>query len=173
MIVDDPRELADSTLDFHERLVRQVPRNAVDNGRWRFEIFKGCDISEVMNEEMLESIFGHLADLGKTTNKRIYIGPGRDGSSDDKIAVDCKFDPMNTAIPFNKTWGAADYRKSTFKWLGEAAGSSNEWELIEDQEKLKFTTRYCRNTAMTLHQLGNISTIGPMAMGPMRTVVGS
>jgi hypothetical protein len=47
-------------------------------------------------------------------NKRVYIGPGRDGSSEDKISVDCKFYPANTKIHSPQQWRDAGYLKTTF-----------------------------------------------------------
>ena len=40
----------------------------------------------------------------KRKNHRVYIGPGADGSSDDKIAVDLKYEPKNTQISFKNSW---------------------------------------------------------------------
>jgi hypothetical protein len=110
-----------------------VDSESVEQGVWKHEIFACREIDEVLNEETLEAIFGHLNDLGKTKNKRIYIGPGRDGSSDDKIAVDCKFGAHNTTVPYNKSWGNLDYRKTTFKFDEH----TEEWTMIEDQKFLR------------------------------------
>ena len=57
-----------------------------------------------MTDDMMEWFFTHLRDLGMQKKKRIYIGPGRDGSSYDKISVDLKFDPLNTYVIYNRLW---------------------------------------------------------------------
>ena len=55
-----------------------------------------------MPGDMMDMFFKHLSDIGHDKNKRIYIGPGRDGSSDDKIPVDLKFDPQNTFVSYSQ-----------------------------------------------------------------------
>ena len=34
----------------------------------------------------------------------MYFGPGSDGSSADKLSLDLKFNPWDTAIPFKPEW---------------------------------------------------------------------
>ena len=58
--------------------------------------------------------FKHFEDLGKETNERICIGPGRDGSADDKVAVDLKFAPTNTKATSHKMSKEQGYVKTTF-----------------------------------------------------------
>ena len=84
---------------------------------------------------LCESVFTHLRDMGKTKNKRIYIGPGRDGSSDDKIAVECKFKPTSTEVPYNKTWVTQAYQKTTWAKMRDA-----NWDCVEDQAPLSRKT---------------------------------
>jgi hypothetical protein len=117
--VDDNSQLTQSTQDWHNKLVTDVPYSE-DN--WKYHWLKHVDLSD----DFLESCFQHLEDLGKTSNKRFYIGPGRDGSSDDKVAIDCKFDPNNTTIPFNKRWNTQGYRKSSFSYTEEEGCSRHE-----------------------------------------------
>ena len=92
---------------------------------------------------MCEGCFTHPADLGKTKNKRIYIGSGQDGSSDDKISVDLKLRARNTKVQSNQQWKEQGMVKSTFTcrqdWR-EAADCSRtaKWEMgretvIEDE----------------------------------------
>ena len=54
--------------------------------------------------DFCNSAFKHLEGLDKTTNKRIYIGSGRDGSSDDEISIDCKFAPTSTRVTYTRMW---------------------------------------------------------------------
>ena len=92
---------------------------------------------DVLDDRCINALFQHLEDLKKDSNKRIYIGPGRDGSSDDKIAVDCKFNPQNTKITFSKSWERAGYKKTTFAYsLGK-----DSWDLIEHNEALGGVTK--------------------------------
>ena len=44
---------------------------------------------------------------GRTRNVRIYTGPGKDGSSADKLSLDSTFNPWDTAITFRTEWGAS------------------------------------------------------------------
>ena len=65
--------------------------------------------------DFCEGAFQYLEDIGKKINTRIYIGPGRDGSSDEKIALDFKFNPMNTKVSFPKAWQHQGYVTITGK----------------------------------------------------------
>ena len=90
---------------FHEDLCDiELPDDY--ESKWKTEVFYNFPITP--NEECRswfnDGCFRHLADLGKDRNKRIYIGPGRDGSSDDKISIDCKFENDNTKVPFSRSW---------------------------------------------------------------------
>ena len=51
-------------------------------------------------------------DIGKTRNHRTYIGPGADGSSDDKIAVELRYRSQDNKLTFDTPW--RDYVKTTF-----------------------------------------------------------
>ena len=81
----------------------------------------------------MEWFFTHLRELGVSKNKRIYIGPGRDGSSDDKISVDLKFEPNNTSITYNKIWRETGYVKSSFAYYPDLGG----WKRVEDEADLR------------------------------------
>ena len=74
--------------------------------------------------------------IRKVRNKRIYIGPGRDGSSDDKISVDCKFEPRNTKVAFSKTWRAQGFVKTSYAYVETANEGKGAWKLVQDQEDL-------------------------------------
>ena len=47
---------------------------------------------------------GEAEQKGKTRNFDMYIGPGSDGSSADKLLLDLKFNPWDTAISFRLEW---------------------------------------------------------------------
>ena len=58
---------------------------------WKKEVFKHYRILENVNTRKwyMDLCTQHVRDiLGKEKNKRFYIGPGRDGSSEDKVSVD-------------------------------------------------------------------------------------
>ena len=71
-------------------------------GTWKHDIFTYNSIKDVITEECLEGMFQMLKELSKpdkvVRSKRIYIGPGRDGSSNDKIAVEVKILPRTTKV---------------------------------------------------------------------------
>jgi hypothetical protein len=78
--------------------------------------------------------FQHVKDVtGKDSNKRIYIGPGRDGSSEDKMPINIKFDPQNTEVPRNKNWGQQNYKKISFAWYD----GEDDWDIVECQHPLE------------------------------------
>ena len=79
----------------------------------------------------------HVRDIrGKESNKRLYIGPGRDGSSDDKISVDVKFDSRTTKITENKFLRAQGYVKTSFAFERDEETQTDSWRVIEDQVEL-------------------------------------
>ena len=52
----------------------------------------------------LNLLFAEAEQKGKTRNFRMYIGPGSDGSIADKLSLDLKFNPWDTAITFRPEW---------------------------------------------------------------------
>ena len=54
--------------------------------------------------QYLRLLFTEAEKKGKTRNFRMYIGPGSDGSSADKLSLDLKFNPWDTAITFRPEW---------------------------------------------------------------------
>ena len=89
----------------------------IANGDWKFKVFETLRLTDEDGDkgrtDFCERAFQYFEDIGKTMNKRIYIGLGRDGSSDDKIALDLKFDPTVTKASFAKLWKQQDYVKTT------------------------------------------------------------
>ena len=106
--VDNDAELSDDTVAWHARVIEGVPQVFNGDGTWKDNAFQFLGLHGVDNHELRSEFFGHvfdhLKDLGKEKNKRIYIGPGRDGSSSDKISIDCKFDPQNTKVTSSRAW---------------------------------------------------------------------
>jgi hypothetical protein len=139
--VDDASQLSERAKQFHQELIDAVPEGT--DGLWKDEFLNHYSITGENRAKFLADCFGHLDDLGKAKNKRIYIGPGRDGSSDDKIAIDCKFSPQNTKVTYNKTWKQLQYVKTSYA-LFEGEGR-NCWMIIEDQADI--------DTVVNLHTL--------------------
>ena len=76
--------------DYHEQLVLSV--STYGNGGWKYE-FK----TSSWTPTILNLIFNEAEQNGKSHNFRTYIGPGSDGPSTDKLSLDLKFNPRNTA----------------------------------------------------------------------------
>ena len=53
---------------------------------------------------ILNLLFAEAEQMGKTRNYRTNIGLGLDGSSADKLSLDLKFDPWDTAISVRLEW---------------------------------------------------------------------
>ena len=53
---------------------------------------------------ILNLLFTEAEQKGKTRHFRMYIGPGSDRSSADKLSLDLKFNPWDTAITFWPDW---------------------------------------------------------------------
>ena len=116
-----------------------------DNGIWKNEVFKHWKITENARHRkyVLDNCFQHLSDiLGKDKNKRLYIGPGRDGSSEDKISVDCKFESRTTKVQhISKALKSQDYVKASFIF------DNDEWTLVEDQVDLDTDTPFTQKVS--------------------------
>ena len=79
----------------------------------------------------------HVRDMrGKASNKRLYLGPGRDGSSDNKVSVDVKFHSNSTKVTENPYLKSLGYCKTSFAYERDAETQKDEWIIIEDQAEL-------------------------------------
>ena len=79
----------------------------------------------------------HVRDMrGKESNKRLYLGTGRDGSSDNKVSVDVKFCSNTTKIVENPFLKAQGYCKTSFAFERDAETQADTWQVIEDQVEL-------------------------------------
>jgi hypothetical protein len=135
--VDGEEKLSEGTRKFHQGLVDAVPQELVDKGTWKEAIFNHIGLEGLDGTIFFEHVFEHLKDLGKSKNKRIYIGPGRDGSSDDKISIDCRFDPQNTKITYNKVWAHQGFVKTSYAYFEPSNFQVHpEWKLVEDEVNL-------------------------------------
>ena len=135
--IDDPDKLSDSVKLFHEN----ISSISIDDGRqWKYEVFKHYKIIENVNHRncVMDNCVQHVRDLrGKDSNKRLYIGPGRDGSSDNKISVDVKFNSNSTKVAENPFLKEQGYCKTSFAYGRDAKTQVDTWQIIEDQEELE------------------------------------
>ena len=83
--------------DFRKQLELSVPLHKP--GEWKYE-FKMSSFTSTM----LNLLFAEAERKGKTRHLRTYIGPGSDGSSADKLSLDLKSNPWDTAITFRPEW---------------------------------------------------------------------
>ena len=116
---------------------------------------KYYDLTDEKRIEFCSKISDHVKDLGKGKNKRLYIGPGKEDSTDDKIAVDRKIGPKNTKVEFNRAWHQHGYKKTSFGLFSvrdEDGKKRGVWTLIERQVDLDKT--------LDLEQLGVAGTFG-------------
>jgi len=136
--IDDPSKLSDAVRVFHET-ISNLP---IDDDRiWKREVFKHYRIIDNVNSRKwcMNHCTQHVRDiLGREKNKRLYIGPGRDGSSNDKIAVDVKFDSRSTKpiMPENKFLRNQGYVKTSFGYEQDEETLTETWTVIEDQVEL-------------------------------------
>lgn len=73
-----------------------------------------------------EYVFRQLDDLGKRCNWRVYIGPGTDGSSDDEITIQAKFNSATAhVVP------KVSRRKSYWRRTAFVSYDGCEWEKVE------------------------------------------
>ena len=68
-------------------------------GEWKYEFKMSSFTTTILN-----MLFTEAEHKGKTRHLRTYIGPGSDGSSADKLSLDLKFNPWDTAITFRPEW---------------------------------------------------------------------
>ena len=79
--------------DFRKQLELSVPLQKP--GECKYEIKMSSFTTALLNLILCEA-----ERKGKTRNFLMYIGPGSDGSSADKLSLDLKFNPWDTAITF-------------------------------------------------------------------------
>ena len=120
-LVDDPEALSEETKRFLDDTIDCVPTRCTRNKQWRAEFFQRIRItrfgSELKRDKFCNGVIQMTKEMNQakrgceSQNKRVYIGPGRDGSSEDKISVDCKFYPANTKIHSPQQWKEFEGRR--------------------------------------------------------------
>ena len=83
--------------DLRKQLELSVPQ--YKHGEWKYGFKMSSFCATILN-----LLFTEADQKGKTRNFRMYIGPGSDGSSADKLSFDLKFNPWDTAITFRREW---------------------------------------------------------------------
>ena len=104
-----------------------------------YEVFKHYRIIDDLEHRkwVMDNCTQHVRDMrGKASNKRLYLGPGRDGSSDNKVSVDVKFYSNSTKVTENPYLKSLGYCKTSFAYKRDAEKQKDEWIIIEDQAEL-------------------------------------
>ena len=134
--IDDDSKLSAEVRAFHETI------NSItigDDQVWKYEVFKHYRIIDDLNHRkwVMDHCTQHVLDMrGKESNKRLYLGPGRNGSSDNKISVDVKFHSNSTKITENPYLKSQGYCKTSFAYERDAETQTYNWQVIEDQAEL-------------------------------------
>ena len=134
--IDDDRKLTPAVRSFHETINSIV---IGDDQKWMYEVFKHYRIIDDLEHRkwVMDNCAQHVRDMrGKASNKRLYLGPGRDGSSDNKISVDVKFYSDSTKVTENPYLKSLGYCKTSFAYERDAETQKDEWIVIEDQAEL-------------------------------------
>jgi len=134
--IDDPNKLSEAVRLFHETISSIT---IGDDRVWKYEVFKHYQIIDDLNHRkwVMDNCTQHVRDLrGKESNKRLYLGPGRDGSSDNKVSVDVKFHSNSTKITENPYLKSLGYCKTSFAYERDAETQTDNWQVIEDQAEL-------------------------------------
>jgi len=134
--IDDDRKLTPAVRSFHETINSIV---IGDDQKWMYEVFKHYRIIDDLEHRkwVMDNCTQHVRDMrGKASNKRLYLGPGRDGSSDNKISVDVKFHSNSTKVTENPYLKQQGYCKTSFAYERDAEKQKDDWIIIEDQAEL-------------------------------------
>ena len=92
---DAGREISFLLRDSETMSPSRAPLEQVRFGAWKYE-FKMSKLTTTI----LNLLFAEAEQKGRTRNFRVYIGPGSDGASADKLSLDLKFNPWGAAISF-------------------------------------------------------------------------
>ena len=83
--------------DFRKQLELSVP--LYKSGEWKCKFKMSSFTTTILN-----LLFAEAEQKGKTRNFRTYMRPGSDVSRADKLSLDLKFNPWDTAITFRPEW---------------------------------------------------------------------
>ena len=98
--------LPQSSADIPEQVIEDDPRKLLElsvpqyhPGEWKHEFKMTTFTTTILN-----LLYAEAEKKGKIRNFRMYIGPGSDGSSADKLSLGLKFNTWDTAITFRPEW---------------------------------------------------------------------
>ena len=144
--IDDDRKLTPAVKVFHDTI------NSItigDDQVWKYEVFKHYRIIDDLEHRkwIMDNCVQHVRDMrGKDSNKRLYLGPGRDGSSDNKVSVNVKFHSNSTKITENPYLKSQGFCKTSFAYERDAETQTDEWQVVEDQVTLDEDTQLSDQT---------------------------
>ena len=144
--IDDDRKLTPAVKVFHDTI------NSItigDDQVWKYEVFKHYRIIDDLEHRkwIMDNCVQHVRDMrGKDSNKRLYLGPGRDGSSDNKVSVNVKFYSNSTKITENPYLISQGFCKTSFAYERDAETQTDEWQVVEDQVTLDEDTQLSDQT---------------------------
>ena len=136
--VDDERWLSADVKEFHENIIKAVHPEDIHKGEWKNNLLLQYELRGEERTHFCDMCVQHVRDmLSCERNKRIFIGPGRDGSSDDKIPVNVKFNPRNTEVAKNFSLSQEGFVKTTYGlFYASPDDDQGSWDLIEEQRAL-------------------------------------
>ena len=68
-------------------------------GEWKYEFKMALLYTTILN-----LLFTEAEPRGRIRHFRVYVGPGSDGPSTDKLSLDLRFDPWDTAVTQRSEW---------------------------------------------------------------------
>ena len=83
--------------DLRKQLELSVPH--CSPGEWKYEFKMSMFTTTILN-----LLYAEAEKMDKFGIFRMYIGPGSDGSSADKVSTDLEFNPWDTAFTFRPDW---------------------------------------------------------------------
>ena len=98
--------LPGSSAEILEQVIEDDPSQrarVVGTSIWTWRVETRIQMSSCTTNT-LNLLFTAVENKSKTRKFRMYIGPGSDGSSADKLSIDLKFNPWDTAVTFRPEW---------------------------------------------------------------------
>ena len=119
-----PAEIPEQVIEDVDRKQLELSEPQYEPGEWKHEFQMSSFTTTILN-----LLFTKAEQKCKTRNFRMYIGLGSDGSSADKLSLDLKFNPWDTAITFRSEWRSMSKRVFTQYDLFETwyTCQSNVW----------------------------------------------
>ena len=109
--------------EMRKSLIDSVDEAHVANEGWKHFF----DVESLQGED-IGILFEEASFKNTIRNHRTYIGPGADGSSDDKIAVDMKYNAKETTVTFKDEWRT--WCKTVIS-LHQTPDGDTEWRMTQ------------------------------------------